>query len=232
MSADNGIYILRSKTHEGQFEYRIAHCQAIDNIDWPKHEAEMRIDYFGKSEIILDEKAAWKMAEELHDKYIEEYGFVEYGYSMVEDDIPFPTIEDTDNTNWYKEQMAKSNKVKNVTVKKGNHIHIVEGSPFTIDNIKETFNISKDNEIGYFHLLTVNGIEIFFDPNCHSYLSDYSFCHLSPDTLPSILKMIEWNQVYSLDISFEGKTVSLICNKEGKLELWDENALMKKIKDD
>ena len=31
MSADNGIYILET-TNNGEKEYRVAHCQAVDNI--------------------------------------------------------------------------------------------------------------------------------------------------------------------------------------------------------
>lgn len=34
MSADNGIYILTTPSKNHSIEYRVAHLQAADNIDW------------------------------------------------------------------------------------------------------------------------------------------------------------------------------------------------------
>lgn len=34
MSADNGVYVLATPDDNGGTEYRIAHLQAIENIDW------------------------------------------------------------------------------------------------------------------------------------------------------------------------------------------------------
>ena len=35
MSADNGIYVLRTPTDDG-YEYRVQHLQAIDNLEWDR----------------------------------------------------------------------------------------------------------------------------------------------------------------------------------------------------
>ena len=72
MSADNGIYIIKSP--DG---YRIAHAQAIGNIDYhPNGSVEWKRtlkDYFGKSKIYDKEldaiKAAVNMSAEIYTEY-------------------------------------------------------------------------------------------------------------------------------------------------------------------
>jgi hypothetical protein len=36
MSADNGIYILETPTSDGGLEYRVAHLQAVENVEWSR----------------------------------------------------------------------------------------------------------------------------------------------------------------------------------------------------
>ena len=70
MSADNGIYII--KFPEG---YRVAHCQAIENIDYypegSKERKKALKDYFGKSKVFTEKDEAilfaHKLAKEIMD---------------------------------------------------------------------------------------------------------------------------------------------------------------------
>lgn len=93
MSADNGIYILRSPIRTGHFEYRVAHLQAIENIDYDRaHE----ILYFGKCQVFHNRDAAWKEALKIYDSID---GVLEYGISQIDSDHPFPkmSIEEARN---------------------------------------------------------------------------------------------------------------------------------------
>jgi hypothetical protein len=90
MSADNGVYILKTKGPE----YRVAHTTNIDDIDYGISEDQFNIEFvefvFGKSFVYFDfedakEKAA-KWAEE-----IEASGPLEYGICILDyEDIKFP----------------------------------------------------------------------------------------------------------------------------------------------
>jgi len=100
MSADNGIYILKSPKCDGDgFEYRVTHAQAIENIEWnvPPGEFndEMLQDYFGKCEILTEEEArkeAFAMEEDiLSDGFCP---ILEYGISTIEMHRPFPVKKD------------------------------------------------------------------------------------------------------------------------------------------
>lgn len=85
MSSDNGTYILQTYGPE----YRVVHCQAIDNIygTWCKEtntflpNAEQLVDYFGKSEVFQDIEKAWDFALALDD----EVSYSEYGTCLIRD---------------------------------------------------------------------------------------------------------------------------------------------------
>lgn len=82
MSADNGVYILETK--DG---YRVAHAQAIENIDYKCKEGEWNEDdifyIFGKSKAYKTAKGALNRAAEIYDNIVNdefcpicEYGIV------------------------------------------------------------------------------------------------------------------------------------------------------------
>jgi len=96
MSADNGIYILKTPRHEDKheqildgniFEYRVAHAQAIENIYWEYEDGnpEEIIIYFGGCEI-MKEKEAHEEAFRLEHKIISDpiCPILEYGISTIE----------------------------------------------------------------------------------------------------------------------------------------------------
>lgn len=96
MSADNGIYILKTPAvpiKEGnvyvnqhdQFEYRVAHCQAIDNIDYSDLFLPL---YFGNSKVVCTEGEAWNIAKQLY----QHVGWTEYGVSLIEKQRHFPNM--------------------------------------------------------------------------------------------------------------------------------------------
>lgn len=88
MSADNGVYILKTpswpiRDHEGytnqhgKFDYRVAHCGAIDNLDY----SDLYLAcYFGNSPILHDEDEAWKVARRMAETIVP----LEYGISVIE----------------------------------------------------------------------------------------------------------------------------------------------------
>lgn len=103
MSADNGIYILHCK--DG---YRVAHCQAIDNIYWWEYELEkgeiegerldkinpkILYDYFSDSEIFTNATDAMQKAIDIYNEIMEDdFGIVEYGIVCIEYDKEFPKV--------------------------------------------------------------------------------------------------------------------------------------------
>lgn len=91
MSADNGIYILKTIGPE----YRVRHLQAVDNICWDQNNkcessdfdvmiVNAREMWYG-SEVFLDEDTAWKYARKLQ----KEVGYTEYGVSVIHVDRSF-----------------------------------------------------------------------------------------------------------------------------------------------
>lgn len=113
MSADNGVYILRTKKSNG-FEYRVAHLQAVENVY--RHSCSKHgIDYYFRKckecctgnckhstchiiqardmwkdcQVFTDEQEALNEASKLLEEY-EEDGFpVEYGISFIDIDEKF-----------------------------------------------------------------------------------------------------------------------------------------------
>lgn len=96
MSADNGIYILRTLSEkEGEFEYRVVHTQCIENIHYfpegSKEWEDTLLDYFGQCIVYNDEEGAWKEAKKIYDDIMNDYfGILEYGISTIHMCIKFP----------------------------------------------------------------------------------------------------------------------------------------------
>ena len=105
MSADNGIYILkttdgyRKENHtwvntfgDGITAYRVAHAQAIENFDYYRDHETHNLGWWmdivwGKSEVYYDESEAFKAGAAL----LNEYSFVEYGMVLIDaSDFNFP----------------------------------------------------------------------------------------------------------------------------------------------
>ena len=94
MSADNGIYILKTKAVEplidSDFEYRVIHAQAIDNIYWDQEELDYREDsqfapeiafqYFGEAPVFRTHGGAWGEACDLN----EDHSYSEYGICSLD----------------------------------------------------------------------------------------------------------------------------------------------------
>ncbi len=95
MSVDNGIYIGRFKSVDGDYSYRVIHAQAIENCDpYPDHPKEntlaYQVLYFNneKAKIFDDENDAWTYARNISKTYT----VLEYGVSQINYDKPFPNI--------------------------------------------------------------------------------------------------------------------------------------------
>jgi len=83
MSADNGIYIL--ETPDGNvFEYRVAHCQAIENLTYAEQngDPEYVVRLFGDSEVFYDKTSAL-IAADKQAQEIMEWAPLEYGISTI-----------------------------------------------------------------------------------------------------------------------------------------------------
>lgn len=88
MSADNGIYILKTKD-----QYRVAHLQAIDNVSWSiidgdwQNNKETRgkcvptrvIEMWGRCKYTRDENIAFKIAH----KWASSLPICEYGVNII-----------------------------------------------------------------------------------------------------------------------------------------------------
>lgn len=97
MSADNGIYILVTKKpgSDTEKEYRVAHAQAIENIDYGTDEDKMNslVQYFGGPRVgYFDNRIdAIVYAHNTAQSYsVLEYGVQEIDYSFMEfPDTPY-----------------------------------------------------------------------------------------------------------------------------------------------
>lgn len=91
MSADNGIYILKTPCIDS-FEYRVSHAQAIENLYWENGKKcdfvtdEGMRSIFDEAPIFKQEKHAWDWAISQSKKY----PILEYGVSLIESKRPFP----------------------------------------------------------------------------------------------------------------------------------------------
>jgi len=89
MSADNGIYILKTAGPE----FRVAHLQSIDNLYLDDNGrritdfsalAENARKMFGRQIIVKDETRAFKVARVLANKVRHDFGFLEYGIQLID----------------------------------------------------------------------------------------------------------------------------------------------------
>lgn len=122
MSADNGIYILKTKAAEplidSDFEYRVIEAGAIENIyfdpitgrDGKNPIPETLYAYFGKEEVYRYQADAWEFAEEMLDAC----SFVEYGICVLDhSSTVFPShLTDEDVAAYEKKLDEKMEKVK------------------------------------------------------------------------------------------------------------------------
>ena len=100
MSADNGIYILKTpappikngnyyESRNGVFEWRVAECQAIENIDYSDLYLPL---LFGNSPVYTSYDDAFKVACNM-EKEIDDEGFpLEYGICDIVKECFFPNI--------------------------------------------------------------------------------------------------------------------------------------------
>jgi hypothetical protein len=100
MSADNGIYILSSPVTAGTkvFEFRVAECQAIENLDYFEQGDErakaFEVLLFGRSQVFDKENDAILYAHMLEKEIgTREFSVLEYGVSILPPrEFPFPLI--------------------------------------------------------------------------------------------------------------------------------------------
>jgi len=101
MSADNGIYIARFVGSDGNYEYRVAHAQAIENCDYSDRYPKQFIDatrvlYFGDSKVYKSHEEALERAREIERELVDEdpyeMFYIEYGICDVCYDTPFPDM--------------------------------------------------------------------------------------------------------------------------------------------
>lgn len=96
MSADNGVYILRTpavpvkegssyRNRHNEHEYRVAHCAAIDNLDYSDLYLAL---YFGDCEVYDN----WNEASRVARHIALNVGFLEYGVVYLEKDCHFPNM--------------------------------------------------------------------------------------------------------------------------------------------
>ncbi len=95
MSADNGIYVLKTPVRAGEgngFEYRIAEAQAIENAhDCDRAVRERYISsVFGSSWVLHSSRRAQHVARLLHRDLVASGGYTEYGVVVVKLNEPFP----------------------------------------------------------------------------------------------------------------------------------------------
>jgi ribosomal protein S16 len=88
LSADNGTYILQTTGSDGP-EFRVVHCQAIDNIygqfiestgTWSP-DPKMIVEYFGESKVFTNLEEAWDEAFSIE----ESYDWTEDGACLIPD---------------------------------------------------------------------------------------------------------------------------------------------------
>ena len=103
MSSDNGIYILKTPRRDDpeQFEYRVVHCQNIENVcqrnvSWAKVQPAYAVIYFGDSTVFDNKSDALIEAGSIEDEILSgefcpilEYGICEVYLPL---DGPFPDI--------------------------------------------------------------------------------------------------------------------------------------------
>lgn len=100
MSADNGVYILRTfaspikddnyyKSQHEKYEYRVAPCQAIEDVDYSDLYMPL---LFGNSKVFDNFEDALQEAQTIHDSITRNDGFTEYGICEIEKNTLFPNM--------------------------------------------------------------------------------------------------------------------------------------------
>ena len=99
MSADNGIYILKTRKplHNNDYEYRVKECCAIDNIDYYPRGSDkcdaMLVLYFGQSKSHSTLDAAMQEATRIYTELMNgPFPVCEYGISVINWADEFPTM--------------------------------------------------------------------------------------------------------------------------------------------
>lgn len=101
MSADNGIYVLETNAvpvfdgkatytnRHGVKEYRVAICQAIENIEYSDLYLPL---LFGHSKVFENKTEAMQQAKELYDLVMQNFGICEYGIQQINLNKQFPNM--------------------------------------------------------------------------------------------------------------------------------------------
>jgi hypothetical protein len=89
MSADNGVYILKTINPKGGYEFRVEHLQAVDNVGWDDNLRRMTDDpivqihnaheMWGHSHVWGTREDAFRIAE----KILEDLDVCEYGIQTI-----------------------------------------------------------------------------------------------------------------------------------------------------
>ena len=99
MSADNGIYLLKTPKDGGEAcDYRVIHAQDIDSIYWNEKTSDyglnvnpkILMDYFGDAPCLSEEEARNKASEMADEIMNDDYcPYLEYGIQIIELDHSF-----------------------------------------------------------------------------------------------------------------------------------------------
>lgn len=96
MSADNGVYILKTRD-----QYRVIETQAIENVYFSFLHPEVLSDklvptrileYWGNNKYTFDKATAMRVAERILNKVLSDYGICEYGIRIYEHDQTWKSI--------------------------------------------------------------------------------------------------------------------------------------------
>lgn len=93
MSADNGVYILRTPSPRSPgFEFRVAHAQSIEvATSCDQQEADHYIvQVFGRSWVLHRKGRAKAIAHLIQDDIVATGGYTQYGVQVIEVNRPFP----------------------------------------------------------------------------------------------------------------------------------------------
>lgn len=102
MSADNCIAVGEFPTKDGGKEYRVAHAQAVENLDFGGQEEQdyTRVCYFGDAKVFGDEELAMEEAERL----AEATPVLEYGIQLFFFDRPLLDVSVKEANAWLKKK--------------------------------------------------------------------------------------------------------------------------------
>jgi len=92
VSADNGIYVLKTPTENGEEEFRVIHAQAIENL-WDENEEgnpEQVISYYGKARVFHNKEDASKEIKHLYDEIMSNPFCPILEYGICDISLPHP----------------------------------------------------------------------------------------------------------------------------------------------